>query len=34
VRDLWNSQDLGNADKLTVKLRPYAAVLYRVVGKL
>ncbi len=34
VRDLWNSQDLESADRLRVKLRPHAAVLYRVTGKL
>ena len=33
VRDLWDLRDMGNADTLTVKLRPHAAVLYRVVGK-
>jgi len=33
VRDLWNSQDLGNAASLKVTLRPHAAVLYRVMGK-
>jgi alpha-galactosidase len=32
VRDLWSSQDLGNAAALTVKLRPHASVLYRVTG--
>ena len=33
VRDLWNSQNLGNAATLKVTLRPRAAVLYRVVGR-
>ena len=33
VRDLWKSQDLGNAAVLKVTLRPHAAVLYRVVNK-
>jgi alpha-galactosidase len=34
VRDLWNLQDLGSATALKVTLRPHAAVLYRVVGRL
>src|SRR5271165_5162065 len=33
VRDLWTSQELGSLEALRVKLRPHAAVLYRVVGK-
>ena len=33
VRDLWNSQDLGKAATLKVRLRPHAAVLYRVVAE-
>ena len=34
VRDLWSSQDLENAGILKVTLRPHAAVLYRITGKL
>jgi len=33
VRDLWGSQDLGNFAALTVKLRPHAAALYRVLAQ-
>jgi alpha-galactosidase len=33
VRDLWNSQDLGDAAILKVTLRPHAAVIYRVSAK-
>jgi alpha-galactosidase len=33
VRDLWNSQDLGKAATLKVRLQPHAAVLYRIVAE-
>jgi alpha-galactosidase len=32
VRDLWNSQDMGDAAALKVTLRPHASALYRVVA--
>ena len=33
VRDSWAAKDLGNANVLTIKLRPHASVLYRVMSK-
>ena len=33
IRDLWERENLGNAQSLTVKLKPHASVLYLVQGK-